>query len=283
MQRLPVIILMFLLATLLPTRGEAHILAVADHQVVSFDQMLDDLLGVRLVFIGEMHDSLPHHRAQLQVIKGLVDRGAKVAIGLEMFRDSSQAVLDEWIAGDLSEPAFEKEFNKNWSSWPVYRDIFLYARSAHLPMIGLNLKRSIPRQVSRSGFASLSGRQLKTLPIVRCDVDATYQNYIRRALGSSGGHGPASFKHFCEAQIVWDAVMADNLIKWLKRDEDRIIVVLTGNGHAWKFGIPEQIRRREKQSYRVLLPEVPGRLDARHINDREADYLLEGVDQGPLH
>jgi hypothetical protein len=34
---------------------------------------------------------------------------------------------------------------------------------------------------------------------------------------------------------------------------------------------------------RVLLPEVPGRIDPGNITTAEADYLLMGVDEAPLH
>jgi len=266
----------------LPLGAGAHILDLQQNRTIGFDDVLDDLSGVRLVFVGEMHDDLAHHRAQLQVIRGLVERGVRVVIGLEMFRDNSQQTLDAWTHGQLGEEELVAEFNRNWSMWPVYREIFLYAREQGLTMLGLNLEREITRQVSKAGFSSLSEEQVGTLPTIRCDVDADYQAYIRKVLGSHAHHGEG-FLHFCEAQIVWDAVMADNLLKWINSGEDGVVVVLAGNGHAWRFGIPEQIRRRQATALRILLPEVPGRIEAGEIGPREADYLFLGVDEGPLH
>jgi len=255
---------LLLLILLLPLTAGAHILDLHRQRAISFGSVLDDLAGVKVVFVGEMHDSAPHHQAQLQVIRGLVERGVRVVIGLEMFRDNSQQALD------------------NWSMWPAYREIFLYAREQKLTMLGLNLEREIPRQVSKAGFKSLSTEQAGSLPSIRCDVDADYQNYIRKVLGNHAHNGDG-FLHFCEAQIVWDAVMADNLLKWINSGEDGVVVVLAGNGHAWRFGIPEQIRRRQEVPLRILLPEVPGRLEAGRVGEKEADYLLLGVDEGPLH
>jgi len=60
-------------------------------------------------------------------------------------------------------------------------------------------------------------------------------------------------------------------------------VVLAGNGHAWRYGIPEQLRRRAELSYRILLPEVPGRQDRSNTTGAEGDYLLLGLGQGELH
>jgi uncharacterized iron-regulated protein len=273
-----------LLSLLLPGAGsaDAHTLRVADGSYVSLPELVADLLGVRLVFMGEIHDNAAHHRAQLQVIRALREAGAKVAVGLEMFRRDSQGALDLWVAGRMSEESFLKVYHQNWSMWPQYREIFHYARQAGIPLVSLNLPREITQQVARSGFASLSPQQLGELPGVRCDVDARYQEFIRRALGGHG-HNGNSFLHFCEAQLLWDTVMAQALLDYLARNPEAVVVVLAGNGHAWKFGIPEQIRRRGDVPLRVLLPELRGRIEAGNVTANEADYLLLGLDQGPLH
>ena len=49
----------------------AHILRVADGATVSISELVRDLQEVRVVFIGEQHDKVSHHRAQLQVIEAL--------------------------------------------------------------------------------------------------------------------------------------------------------------------------------------------------------------------
>lgn len=262
--------------------GHAHTLRVADGTYVDFATLVEDLKGVRLVFMGEMHDREGHHRAQLQVIRALKGAGAPVVVGLEMMRRENQGALDLWVAGRVSEENFLKVYRQNWSMWPLYRDIFFYARQAKIPMLGLNLSREITQQVARNGFASLSPQQLGELPGVRCDVDARYQDFIRHSLGGHA-HNGTQFLHFCEAQMLWDSVMAQNLLDYLDRHPDVVIVVLTGSGHAWKHGIPEQIRRLREVEMRILLPEVPGRIEPGNITTTEADYLLLGVDEAPLH
>lgn len=262
--------------------GHAHTLRLADGSYVGFAELVADLKKVRLVFIGELHDHEGHHRAQLQVIRALKEAGVPVAVGLEMIRRENQGALDLWVAGRISEENFLKVYRQNWSMWPAYRDIFHYARQAKLPLLGLNLSREITQQVARNGFASLSPQQLGELQGVRCDVDARYQEFIRRSLG---GHAPngTRFLHFCEAQLLWDSIMAQALLDYLARHPDTTVVVLAGSGHAWKYGIPEQIRRRSAVEFRVLLPAVARRIEPENITPTEADYLLLGVDEGPLH
>jgi uncharacterized iron-regulated protein len=262
--------------------GHAHTLRVADGTYVGFAELIEELKGVRLVFMGEMHDREGHHRAQLQVIRALKEAGVPVVVGLEMIRREKQGALDLWVTGKMSEENFLKVYRQNWAMWPVYRDIFHYARQEKVPLLGLNLSREITQQVARNGFSSLSPQQMGVLPIVRCDVDARYQDFIRRSLGGHA-HNGAQFLHFCEAQMLWDNVMAQNLLDYLAGHPDATIVVLAGSGHAWKHGIPEQIRRRLEVEMRILLPEVPGRIDPDNITTTEADFLLMGVDEAPLH
>jgi uncharacterized iron-regulated protein len=276
----------FLLAPLLFSVSEeppakAHILRLADHSTIGFDRLIGDLRQVRLVFMGEIHDDAGDHRAQLRVIRGLDQAGVKVAIGLEMFRSDSQSALDRWVAGKMGVASFLKIFNDNWSLWPVYGPIFLYARHRHIPMIGLNIPREISEQVAMGGFTSLSPKQLARLPVVSCNVDEHYKRFIRRALDLHDLNQKA-FTHFCEAQMLWDGVMARGLLVYLAKHPATTVVVLAGAGHAWRYGIPTRVHRQSNVSMRVLLPEIPGRLEARTATLQEADYLLLGLDQGPL-
>lgn len=283
----PITRLMFLLLSALAALvtaapAFAHIFDVEQQEFVPFATMLQDLQETRLVFIGELHDNIGHHRAQLQIIRALNEAGVPVTIGLEMFRRDSQQALDQWVAGDLGEDEFLSVYRDNWSMWPAYQEIFRYARDRDVPLLGLNLPREITRQVAREGFDSLSGRQRGELPLVRCNVDLKYQQYMRRVLGKHA-HGGAAFRNFCEAQLVWDVVMARNLLEYLDAHPERLVVVLAGSGHAWKFGIPEQIRRHSPAPLRVVLPEIAGRVEMGNATVEVVDYLLLGTDEGPLH
>ena len=261
--------------------AQAHILRLADHSTITFDTLIADLRRVRLVFLGELHDDMGNHRAQLQVIRALQQKGVKIAIGLEMFRSDSQQALNRWVAGEMGQERFLKIFNNNWSYWPYYSAIFLYARNEHIPMIGLNIPRDITEQVAMGGLGSLSPAQRSRLPAVTCNVDEHYKRFIRRVLGDHGLNEKA-FGNFCEAQMLWDGVMARGLVRYLDKHPDTTVVVLAGAGHAWKYGIPSRVSEQSLIPMRVLLPEIPGRIGKQNATAQEADYLLLGVDKGPL-
>jgi uncharacterized iron-regulated protein len=248
------------------------VLRVRDRAIVSLPLVLETLQNVRVLCVGELHDEPSHHRAQLELIQRLHERGRKVAVGLEMFRAQEQDQLNRWVTGEMAEDAFVPVYLRNWNfPWALYRNIFLYCRDHGIPMVGLNIPSAVTRQVGRQGFSSLGKDLRQDLPPVSCNVDKIYQDFIRRAMGVGHGHG-VDFEYFCEAQLVWDTAMAWHAVKFLREQPDYMIVILAGSGHAWKRGIPEQVRRQSDLTFRVILPEMP-RLDRDRVTLEDTDYL----------
>jgi uncharacterized iron-regulated protein len=244
---------------------------------MALSELAPELRKTRIVVVGEQHTDEGHHRAQLRVIQALVQAGAKVAIGLEMFRKDSQQALDRWTAGDIGPREFEAVYYDNWNyPWAAYSAIFEYARAQRIPMIGLNVSRDITRQVARGGFQSLTEAQRGQLSDVTCSIDAEYMRYIRSVYGAHA-HGNMDFTFFCEAQMVWDVAMAVHSLEYLKGVPDATVVILTGVGHAQKGAVPRQIRLRSQVPVAVMLPEVPGSIDSKTVDAQDADYLLLDV------
>ena len=277
---LPIILslpLVFLLFFCSHGSGSERILRVADGKVLSLPEIVEDLIQARLVFVGEFHTYQSHHHAQLETIRALKQADVSVAIGLEMFRRDSQPDLDRWVKGDLSEKEFEKIYYKNWNyPWPLYKDIFLYARKHKIPLVGLNVPPEVTKQVAREGFDSLTPEQRGDLPMVSCRVDPEYMAFIRRSLAMHG-HGGLNFTRFCEAQLVWDTAMAWSLLGFLEKNPDATVVVIAGSGHSWKRGIPAQVSSRADVPLKVILPEISGRVDREHTTLNEADYVWLGL------
>jgi uncharacterized iron-regulated protein len=276
------LLLALLMVVLAATASGAHTLRLADKQEITLAEMVADLRRAQVVLLGETHDNPRHHQAQLQLVKALVEAGAKVTLGLEMFRADSQPALDQWVAGRLNLADFRRIARDNWGNSELYEQIYLFARERRIPLRGLNIPRRISRQVLAQGFASLPKEMLAELPEVQCVVTPAYRRFIGRALNKHQRSG-LDFSNFCEAQLLWDTVMAKNLHDYLVKNPDRLLVVLTGSGHAWKHAIPAQLDRLGASDWRVVLPEVPGASERRWLSADDADYLLLGIDRSPLH
>jgi uncharacterized iron-regulated protein len=272
---LPTLLLLCLPAAVV---AHPHLLRASDRTEVPVEEMLRDLATAQVIFVGELHDHVGHHQAQLSIIRALQKDAGPLAVGLEMFRKDSQPALDRWVDGSSPLTRFLLDFQDNWSMWEEYREIFEFARQQQVKLVGLNIPREISGKVARQGFAALPELDRQMLGNVQCVVDPEYAELIRRALGVHGGHGQ-EFLFFCEAQMLWDVMMARHLAEFLSANPDYRVVVLAGSAHAWKFGIPRQLLQLMKVEYRVVLPEIDGRVTRSQISPATADYLW--LNEGP--
>jgi len=96
--------------------------------------------------------------------------------------------------------------------------------------------------------------------------------FIRRAFENHGG-GTQQFMHFCEAQQLRNQTMAWYLLSYHQREPQRVVVVLSGVGHAMKRGIPYEIQQLAPLPLKVIIPRLtPGARDS--LADSDADYYL---------
>ena len=252
---------------------------VAGKTEISLEQAAGKFPSPGIVYVGEFHDNAAHHAAQLAVIQSLDKRKRPIAVGLEMFQQIEQRILDAWVAQKLSEEEMRRAFARNWGKdWHLYRDIFIYCRERNIPMIGLNVPRSITRKVAQNGFASLTPEEIGKLPPIVCRVDREYEEFLRRVLGSHGSE--SGFRRFCEAQLVWDAALAIYTLEYLKNHPTRTVVVLTGMIHAWKKAAPEQATQENADVEQVVIqPSVKGRWTPGNVSKQDADYLILGLEE----
>jgi len=271
-------VLLFIPGTILQA-ADMTLWDVAGKAEISLEQAAGKLPSPGIVYVGEFHDNAAHHAAQLAVIQSLDKRKRPVAVGLEMFQHIEQSVLDAWVARALSEEEMRRAFARNWSQdWHLYRDIFLYCRDRSIPMIGLNVPRSITRKVARNGFESLTPEEIGKLPPIVCRVDREYEEFLRRVLGSHGSE--SGFRRFCEAQLVWDTAMAIYALAHLEDHPKHTVVVLCGMIHAWKKAAPEQAARENADvEQAVIQPSVEGRWTPGSVSKKDADYLILGLEE----
>jgi uncharacterized iron-regulated protein len=250
------------------------IFKVKDLHQLSLDYLVKDLKDVRVLTIGEQHNNSGHHLAQLQIINALHEAEYNIAIGFEQFGVRSQAGLDSWVGGRTSVEDLFRLYSQDWELnwWPLYLPIFEYAREHEIPMVGLNIPREIVRQVASRGFSSLNEEQRGNIKVLSCSVDQKYKDTLSRVLGQKGKRStPEMFDHFCEAQVVWDTSMALNAVDYIKANPKTSLVILAGNYHSWKRGIPEQIRQ-------VMDIEVISILPSEDTSFFKYDILLEDAD-----
>lgn len=226
---------------------------------MSFEGMMDMVAGARLVFIGESHDNLQAHEVQLQVLRDLHRRfPGRIAIGMEMFRQPQQEILDRWTRGELGEAGFLEavDWQKNWRiDFGYYHAILEFARDQRIDVIALNPSRELQDQVKRLGLDALPDDLRQQLP----EMGTPDPHQVALLKAFYGGHLPTegAFESFSRVQLLWEESMAERIAGYLASEQGagKAMVVLTGSGHAeYGFGVPKKVLRRTPLPYVIIAP-----------------------------
>ena len=120
---------------------------------IGYEEMLDDLAAVRVVYLGERHTVARHHEIQARIVTDLGRRGVPLVLGLEQMESVRQADLDRYAKGQITfdQLAQATDWGRRWRGYAAYRPILEAARKAGAAILGLNAKSETIRQIARSG------------------------------------------------------------------------------------------------------------------------------------
>jgi uncharacterized iron-regulated protein len=236
--------------------AEGTILHVPTGVELTRSQLVDLLAGARIVYVGEAHNNVRHHRIQLDILRALADRfPGKVAVGMEMFQRPSQPDLDRWSHGELDEPAFQTVWYENWTEdYDYYRDILTFIRDRRIPLLALNASERTARALAEGGPSALPADERPLIP----DIDTSDPFHRRQMETVFGAHAKgAGFEAFYRTMLLWDETMAQTVAEFVTSPagRDKTLVVFAGGGHvAHGFGIPRRAFRRAPVPYVTVVP-----------------------------
>lgn len=251
-----------------------------DGALVSLDDVVAAMARAEVVFIGETHDDPTAHALQYELLRaahrqyGAADTAHRaVAVSLEMFARDVQPILDEYLAGLITEKHFLAS-SRPWSNYPsAYRPLIEYAKANGMPVLAANAPRRYVNRVTRLGPAALEALPptarswLPPLPLPG-PSDAYRAKWMARmhaamphadstnasphgapadtaAVDSAqapGLHHGTAATHLLQAQALWDATMAHTLARHLMNTPDALVLHVTGRFHVSEgTGTPEQL------------------------------------------
>lgn len=254
------------------------------HLNVHNRNILQELFKANVVYLGETHDRLEDHKAQLQILQSLHQQNRKIAIAMEMFQRPYQNILDQYLAGKITEAQLveQTEYEQRWGfPWEYYAPILRFAKLHQLPVLALNTPTEVTRQVARNGLESLKPEELKYIPPLT-EIRTDNADYRKMALASYEQHNHAgqgnstSFERFFTALVLWDETMAEKIAQFVNDNPDYQVVVLAGKSHiTYGYGIPSRVARRldDKLIQRSVLFAVPE--NSSPNVEKAADYLWQ--------
>jgi uncharacterized iron-regulated protein len=262
---------------------------------IDFGEMITQLDGADIVFVGEQHDNPPTHQLELAMLDGFARQKRAVILSLEMFERDVQPSLNSYLSGQMQ----EAEFLKVSRPWPAYqsnyRPLVEIALANHWPVIAANVPRRYASQVARSGLPAIDSLPPAERAYLASKVACPKDQYFKRFQQQMGSHpGPtggssiksvmsddrALMERLYEAQCLKDETMAESIANaWSSAGSPKPLVVhFTGAFHSdYRLGTVGRVQQRlPHQRIRVVSIVPVTDLDKAKANEhrRQADYLV---------
>jgi uncharacterized iron-regulated protein len=250
---------------------------------------IDELAQRRVVLLGETHDNAEHHRWQLHTIAALHARVPRLVLAFEMFPRQSQAALDDWTAGRITENELLER--TRWAQvWgydaQLYLPIFHFARMHDVPMVALNVDRKLVRRVGDEGWDAVPAADREGVgdpaPATAEYLSSLHQAWVEHLPGAQRPAGTSSeadlrdpaFQRFVQSMQVWDRAMAEGIAGRIAGGPGSTVVAIMGSGHLRDgHGVPHQLRAMGVRDAVVAMPWETGE-DCAQLRAAVADFVF---------
>lgn len=217
---------------------------VKKQKIISLDDIVADMANANALFFGEEHNDSIGHYLEVTLFKKLAAAyGNKIGLTLEMFHTDVQPVINEYLAGMITEKNFIKEA-RAWNNYKDYRPMVEFAKTEGIEVIGGNAAARYSNAVTKNGLevlAKLPANSKQFLPPNA--IDTLTGRYYEKFIGLLGGHGMGAMKVY-QTQNFWDATMAWSIAKFAKANKDKKILQVNGRFHSdEKLGTYAQLKK----------------------------------------
>lgn len=162
---------------------------------VEYNKMIEELSQADVVFFGEMHNDPMCHWMEVQVLKSLHKTWkVNLNVGMEMFENDNQQIIDEYFSGIIGYKQFEDEC-RLWPNYATdYASIVDLCKEYGLRLVGTNIPRRYANVVKNKGLnyldslSSQAKQYIAPLPIpYQTNQQANQALGIMAAMGNHKG------------------------------------------------------------------------------------------------
>jgi uncharacterized iron-regulated protein len=239
---------------------------------VGFDELVRRIADADVVFVGEQHDDPETHRVEFGLLDAIGRLGRPVVLSLEMFERDAQPVLNDYLAGRISEADFLAKA-RPWDRYVTdYRPMVELAKARGWPVVASNIPRPMASAVGRKALAALDTltpvERTWAARDIQCPDDAYKTRFMETMRGhGNGGAAPAAgdtlptavATRFYLAQCIKDETMAESIVEARQRAPGNAIVLhYDGAFHSdYRQGTVDRVRRRTPNARLVVVTAAP--------------------------
>lgn len=220
---------------------------------IAWDQWVNEYLSsADIVLWGEEHNDSIGHLLQTDMLRSLkaAPYHKPLAFSMEMFQTDVQSVMDEYLAGWISEKNFKTE-SRIWNNYKDYAAMVNFAKEQQVPVICANTPSRYTNMVTRGNFKALDvlPKKTKQAYLPPFPLDTLSGRYAEKFLEAMGGHvNPNMFIY--QSQNLWDATMAHNIVKAAKKHR---VFHIVGRFHTDEYqGTTTRVLNKTKQKVATI-------------------------------
>ena len=225
--------------------GVALLGACAHPPPTTVSTLLERVMPVQVLLLGEQHDAPEHQALQREVVQTLAARGQLGALVMEMAEQGHQTT---GLPADASEARVREALN--WTDqggwpWPVYSAVVMAAVSAGVPVLGGDLPRSqmtvAMANAALEGHIGSAGLQEQRQGIREGHCDLLPESQI----------APMT-----RIQLARDEAMARTTVQaGESAGPGKTVVLVAGNGHVRRdLGVPRYLPK--DLAHRVVMAQA---------------------------
>jgi uncharacterized iron-regulated protein len=119
-------------------------------QPLTFEQVARRCATADVVLFGEEHSNAVCNQLEAQLLSTLAARPRPVALAMEFFETDTQASLNEYLEGQIDEPAFRESTRQGRAYVLAHRPLIEMCRAACIPVIAANAPRRLVHEYRTS-------------------------------------------------------------------------------------------------------------------------------------
>lgn len=211
-------------------------------KTISLEELVNELKDVDVLFFGEEHNDSTGHFLEMTIFRKMQESYPKTALTMEMFYTDIQPVINEYLAGCISERNFIKEA-RAWNNYDDYKPLIEYAKANRLSVIGGNAAARYSNMVTLGGLESLKSLPASSVAFLPpLPIDTATGRYYEKFTQTLGGHHMGDMKIY-QTQNFWDATMAWSIARFLQKNKGYKVLQLNGRFHSdEKLGTMAQLK-----------------------------------------
>lgn len=235
------------------------------HSVTDFDSLIKDISKYDVIYLSEKHNNPEHHDIQQKVIRGLIEKGMKPAIGFEFFSmEDTPDLLNFMDSGKVThskkiEKIIETDLRRklDWDTqtdemWQYYFDLLSLAKREKLTIAGIDLENTLKRRITRKGINGVSLIEKELIFSTR-PSEESYKDYmfsIFKAVHCGMGHGKMQSKLY-DTWVARNDKMALSISHLYKHHKGPIVIIIGGGHTEYGLGVMDKVATVNKKIKQV--------------------------------